>query len=235
MIFGFPTLHASGDPYWDSVLLLLKMQGADASLIVTDSSKYADSKVCNTGMEISTADKKWGASSLLVSQQTPLGLLWDNTRFARNSGEPFTFEGWFKSVAEVSSVTSTPLIMSLDSAANGLLLRFSKWSGGSRVGVRLNVGDTFDPYTYTPESDGWNYWMIRVAADGTTQCWINTTLVHSSGNPGDWLTSGKFYLCGYSSAGSTSPITCYLGETRVTKADRYPSGIASLPSEFPVG
>lgn len=234
MIFGFPTLHASGDPYWDKVILLTKFQGANGSTAVFDSSQYADHKTCNTGQVISTAEKKWGVSSLHVTQEAPLALYWSAPRFDRTS-EPYTFEGWVKPVS-VGAGLAAPALMGIDTSTNLPVLRVSADANTNKLWIRLGAFDSFNSYNFTPGADGWTYWMVRVDGSGNFEAWINTTLVHAFGSMSTG-TNCTVWIGGAPPAYPTSSTTvnCYIGETRITKADRYPSGVVALPTEFPVG
>lgn len=235
-MFGFPTLKGGssgpGDPLWSSVVLLLKFNGTDGSTNIVDSSSFADNKTAGSGQELDTAQSRFGGSSLLCFHQQPTPLLYTGTRFARGAGTAFTVEGFFRRGTTVN-VTATPPIFLMFDSGSAEVVRLSQYSTGDEVECRIS-GSGFTQHAYTPDANGWVYWCIRVATDNTTQLYLGTTLV-KSGSIGSWSGSTSVYVGG-STATSSTGITFWMDETRMTMADRYPSGPTAVPTEeFPVG
>lgn len=235
MIFGFPTLKggssSGGDPLWASVVLLLKFNGTDGSASIVDSSSYADNKTAGAGMELDTAQSKFGGCSLLCDEQGPAPLTWNGIRFARPSGTGITVEGWFRKGTTVAVTATPPIFVMFDSSANEVI-RLSQYSTGNEVECRFG-GSGFTQHAYTPGGDGWNYWCVRVDTSGNCFLYLGTTQV-KTGSIGTWIGAGTVYV-GSSTSADPTAITFWMDETRMTMADRY-GGAPTLPTDqFPVG
>jgi len=234
VIFGFPTLKggssSGGDPLWASVALLLKFDGTDGSTTLVDSSSYADNKTAGAGLELDTAQSKFGGSSLLAKQRNPGATTWTGTKFARPAGTGITAEGWFRR-GSVVSATATPHIFMLFDSFSNEVVSLAKYDTGNQVECRF-AGSGFTQHTYTPGGDGWVYWMVRIDNSGNAYLYLGTTQV-KTGTVGTWSGAGTVYIASGNSTDATA-ITFWLDETRVTMADR--GAPASIPTDpFPVG
>lgn len=83
------------DPYWDSVSLLLHMNGANGSTTFTDSSSNALAVTANGNAQISTAQSKFnGASAVFDGTGDFLAVGGSSSRWTLGSSGNFTIEGW---------------------------------------------------------------------------------------------------------------------------------------------
>lgn len=83
------------DPHWDSVVLYMDADGADASTTFTDESNSGHTLTANGNAQVDTAQSKFGGSSLLCDGtgdyvSAPDSNDWD---FGAN---PFTVEAWVR-------------------------------------------------------------------------------------------------------------------------------------------
>lgn len=88
------------DPYWSSVSALLHFDGANGSSTITD--EKGNSFTPYNGAALSTAQKKFGASSLLLNGSTqyvgsPNAAAWEF-----GAGD-FTLEGWIRPAATITT------------------------------------------------------------------------------------------------------------------------------------
>ncbi|MDP3139785.1 MAG: hypothetical protein Q8N17_26045 [Burkholderiaceae bacterium] len=230
-----PQESGSFDPLWANVSLLLKFDDqADESTTITDSSSHADHKTATTGIDIDTGRSKFGAGSLRIVRQQPEGIIWSGTRFNRTTGNAITVEGWSRKETALAS-TATPMIFRLAGLTIAdQVMQLTKYQTGNKVQVRFGVGDTATEHTYTPDGDGWFYWMMKIDAANVGELWLGTTLAKTfSGAPGS--TGVANFALGGISAGAATAIDFNVDNLRVTQADRYPSGITSIPTDFPIG
>lgn len=79
------------DSYYEWVTLLLHGDGADAATVITDSSQFASSPSAQVGIITSTAQSKFGGSSIKVP--TTKLLKFTDARFTMDTD--WTLEGWF--------------------------------------------------------------------------------------------------------------------------------------------
>ena len=86
----------AGDPYWDNVVLLLHADGTDASTTIIDSSSKQRTMVAHTNSQLSTAQFKFGPSSLWIDNGWVSSA--NSTDFALGSNN-FTIEMWFMETA----------------------------------------------------------------------------------------------------------------------------------------
>jgi hypothetical protein len=202
------------DPYFSSVVLLLKFEGTNGSTSIVDSSSYADNKTANTDQLISTSVKRYGASSLRVDAAAPLGITWTGSRFARPSGTAWTAEGWVN-IASPFNGTEAPPIFRLDGNISQVL-QVSKTSNvAGRLSIRYVLDTPFD-VNCTPDANGWFHWAVAVQSDDVARVFLQGAVV-STGTLAA-TTSGS--TCGAKVAGSTLgsyyPMTGYLDDTRLT-------------------
>ena len=83
------------DPYWANVVTLLRFEGADASTTFTDDTGRHTFGANGSNAQIDTADKKWGASSLLLDGTTDEVRCVTSTDYDFGSA-PWTIEMWIK-------------------------------------------------------------------------------------------------------------------------------------------
>lgn len=99
---GFGRSILSGDPYFSNVVLLLHGDGTNGSTTFTDSSKSPKTMTAVGNAQISTAQSKFGGSSLYFDGAGDSITSADNTDFELGSGN-FTIEAWVMPAAYATS------------------------------------------------------------------------------------------------------------------------------------
>lgn len=161
----------TGDADFDSVSLLLHMDGSNASTTFTDSSLKGQTVTANGNAQISTSQSKFGGSSAAFDGNSDWLAVTSDSALALDSGD-FTIEmfvyfnavsanqGLYDTIAVGGSGTrSTGLVWYLTSAN-----KLSVFSGGSDRG----------PTAATLSSATW-YHIALVRASGTFSYFINGT------------------------------------------------------------
>lgn len=93
---------AEADPFYDNVVLLLNMDGANGSTVFNDTSSYAATVNVVGNTHIDTSDYKFNGASGYFDGTSDILYLSDGTRFDFGSGD-FTIEAWVKSALETPS------------------------------------------------------------------------------------------------------------------------------------
>lgn len=217
-----------GDPYYANVALLLLGEGADAGTTITDSSSNGFPVNFSSGVTTSTAQFKYGSSSLRMDSGRVL--FSDEAAFSLGSAD-FTIEAWVRadSVATAFTVASHQ-----DSANNNSAwaffwdqpygeLRFRYTETGS---VFFTIGNA-----WSPSADTW-YHLAAVRNGNDLLMFVDgvqigsagsiTTPIYDSSRP---LTVGSYEL----SSGYTNELTGYMDNFRLTP------GIARYTTNFTPG
>lgn len=222
-------------PTRSQISLLLQGEGDDASLLITDSSPWADHRMGNASLAISTTQRKHGGSSIRTDRSGPLGLTWSHLRFSR-SADGLTCEGHFRSETQ-QSTTSTPPLFQLEGTTGTPLVYLTKFGTGNRVFSRFGYSDSGVVHDYTPGPDGWTYWMLRIPADSGAdmELWVNDVLMRSGGQVVPQDVEVACRVAGGAALGGVNDALCYHDSIRVSRLDVYPDGITSIPGPFDDG
>lgn len=94
----------AGDPYWSNVALLSGFEGSNGSTTLADESSHAHSMTAAGNAQISTAQKKFGASSLLLDGNNDYATIPDSSAFTIGSND-FTIE-MFVRFADGGAITA---------------------------------------------------------------------------------------------------------------------------------
>lgn len=214
MLLNAGILSQGGDPFFDDVILLLKMDGANNSTTFTDSSPLASSVTRVGSAKISTAQSVFGGSSGLFAGATGDCLnIADRTEFTM-SGD-FSIEWWMNITSKYESggandcpislgstlSTATPAILLAYSGSTYSLLYYPN-TEAINTGLVLNIGQWH--FCQCIRSSG----TIRMYVDGTQRgtnysnsTTINPTIIRISAS-----TNNSF-----------GRINGYLDDFRITK------------------
>jgi hypothetical protein len=202
------------DPYFSSVVLLLKCEGTNGSTSIVDSSSYADNKTANTDQAISTLDKRYGAASLRVTAAAPDPIVWTGTRFARPSGTAFTAEGWVN-ISSAFNGSEAPPIFRLDGNVNQLLQVSKTTSTPGKLSIRYDLNTPFD-VDCTPDAGGWFHWAVAVQSDNVARVFLQGAVVST----GTLSSTSSGSSCGVrvagTSLGSLYSMSAFLDDMRLT-------------------
>ena len=230
-----------GDPYFNNVNLLLHMEGAEGSTVITDSSAYSNvatstggsvTFTVNGNVKISTAQSKFGGSSAVFDgsgdylvANAPGTPLYHGANFGT---APFTVECW----VYLTALGQYTLVSNLPNSTTG-------WAIGTDVDYRIKVnlsGDGYDISGTTVLQTATWYHVALSGAAGSIKLFVNgvqegstftgATVLDSTAN----LTiGGLFYnsILYYSLNG-------YIDDLRITRGvSRYNSNFTSPTSAHP--
>ena len=213
------------DPDFANVSLLLHGDGTNGSTTIVDSSPTPKTVTAVGNAQISTAQSKFGGSSLAFDGTGDyLSLPLDN-QISFGSGE-FTFEFWlFRNASSQSTILDTRAI---GENPDGQILFYVLSNGEVEVIVkgvtRLSGGST--------TINSWNHYALVRDSSNVVTGYINGVSV------GTWSTSLNFTLGSAPRIGSTVNNTFYLDgyidDLRITKGvARYTSNFTPPTAPFP--
>lgn len=237
-----------GDANFDSVSLLLHMDGSNGSTTFIDSSKNALSVTANGNAQISTAQSKFGGASAAFDGTGDYLSSPNNSLFDFGSGD-LTIEAWvyiasnstpdndgFRT-ANICNTWNTALPLSGwalnmqgSTTTTGTGINFDTWSSGN---------GTFFRATTTVSQNSWNH-IAATISGGTRRIFLNGTLLtgtttssgsgytqaNSLGNP---IRVGSTQLAGYPVA-----LNGYIDDLRITKGvARYTANFTPPSAPFP--
>jgi hypothetical protein len=216
-----------GDADYDSVSLLLHMDGSNGGTTFTDSSKNAISVTANGNAQISTAQSKFGGASALFDGTTDYLTVASSASFALFAGN-FTVEFWVR----LNGTTNNQAVVQLSS------------SGTERANISI-VSNLIVLYTETggnnatrisgtaPSTGTWHH--VAWTRDGTTsRLFLNGTSVGTASSAP--YPSGNMAVS-IGANDRTSGGTCvdgYIDELRITKGvARYTANFTAPSNPFP--
>jgi hypothetical protein len=210
------------DPYYNYTSLLLHMDGANTSTNFVDSGPSALT-VTRTGTPaISTAQSKYGGSSVAFSGSTDRLGVASNALFAFGTGD-FTVEFWvyFNSI-------STSFVQLYDTYVTGGFSFY--WSGSASTLIISNRSANQIVQAWSPSANTWYH--LAVSRSGTSlRLFINGTVLGST-------TASTSYVQGALQIGGTADNTSYslngyLDDLRITKYARYTSAFTPPAAALP--
>lgn len=209
-------LDLNYDPYWDNVVLLMHMDGANNSSSFIDEKGHAVTDVGGTLLK--SAAKAFGTTSAYFSGTTHLEIA-SSSDFSLSSD--FTIETW----AYVSPANQTyDCLLAFD---NGWY--FQIYNGYFRF---ANASVAFMESSAALPTNAWIH--IAVCRSGNTlTLYINGNVSATTTNTGTLGTTGKLYI---GQNGTGYKYDGYLDEIRITKGvARYTSAFSVPTSAFPTG
>jgi hypothetical protein len=224
----------TGDAYYPQVAALLHFDGTNGSTTITDNSKNNLAFTVNGDSKISTAQSKFGGSSLLLDGTGDYISSPSTSDLAFGTGD-FTIEFWMYS-SDVSSATQRGVFQTSDTAGGlkttyttGVLL--AQGLNGSTAnlngGLCVNVCGTFLGSSVAVVSVNTWYHIAIVRNSGTSTLYVNGTSVGSAtttGNcSGTYLAIGGYYNTSYLYQG-------YIDELRITNGYARYTGAFTPPT-----
>jgi hypothetical protein len=227
----------TGDAYYPQVAALLHFDGVNGSTVITDNSKNNFAITSSNGAVISTAQSKFGGSSIFFNGSNSYITTPSNVDFEFGSGD-FTIEGWIYPTANVTNTYYTWISKTVGSGygefyfpqRNGNLYIFFSYNGSSWGIHGVNSGYTFGTLTI----NAWNNFAITRQGD-TIRSYLNGVAGSTFSLPTGqslYATSGYGVGIGANNNGS-EPVTGYADEIRITKGyARYTSNFTPSTTAF---
>lgn len=209
---------AGGDPYWNDVSLLLRMDGSNGSTTFTDLSNNAHTITVGGNAQVTTTSPKFGTGALLLDGagdylETPA-----HSSFAFGTGD-FTVECW----VYPNSVSDNDGLFTI-----GAQLYASVYQSNWTAGTAGSSGSTFGAAT----AGSWQHFAIT-RSGSTIRLFIDGTQLSSLSDSTN-LTSNQLFIGYYFS--SAYAWDGKIDEFRVTKGvARYTANFTAPVAAFPAG
>ena len=221
-----------GDPYWIYVNLLLRGDGTNGSTTITDSSSVAKSIAVFGNAQISTAQSKFGGSSIAFDGT---GDYLQNTDGGWASGTlDFTVEGWVyaNSLADYGGIFST---MRANPTGFGHTISLDKTTGN--IIFAVSDGATYSAYSVSssPVTTGAWHHIAGVRNGNTFTTFLDGTSVGSFTSTGSMINTNAVVGETYNDSNVNS-LNGYIDDLRVTiGVARYTSNFSVPTAAFPDG
>lgn len=228
------------DPQFNSVVLMLPLNGNDGDTISTDESNSSHSLTFLANAELDTAQKKFGTTSLVLDGSGDAVQSADSADW--NFGaSPFTIELWARFTQEVTSDGDSNTLISQwgNPETDSFILDYVQISGvdylrfiGSSDGVSVDVDVKG---TWTPDLNTWIHLAVdrsgsddfRVYANGEVIQTVNSSITLFNGTAVLWV-GGREDL-------NTLGHHGWIDEVRITKGiARYGGAFTPPDNPFPI-
>ena len=208
-----------GDPNFSKVKLLLPFDGLNGATSTTDNSNTNNSVTFVGTAQLSTAQSKFGGSSLLLDGDSDY-IYVANSNLGTTSTESFTIEFWTYLIGGTGSQVN--FYSDYSGASNGI-----SWQKNSSNVLQVYNGDSLRITGTTTISSGQWYHMALSGTSGSYKLFLNGTQEGSTSSNG--FTSGTtnkyigtFYWAGL--GGAVRLVNGYIEDFRITKGEaRYTS------------
>ena len=180
-------IQLATDPYFASVSLLLHMNGSNGSTTFTDSSQYARTGITSSGASISTAQSKFGVSSLAWDNNS-ISVPYNANLYDFGSG-PFVIEFWMYPTSKPDNAFyatsgnwgAFALYCQVNPTDDRLLFLIN--NGGELAIVGLGSSGSWTQYSQMPAFTLNQWYYVAISRSGDTlRAYLNGQLVASRVN-----------------------------------------------------
>jgi hypothetical protein len=218
------------DPQFNAVSLLLKGDGVDGSTTIFDSSPTPKTVTAVGDAQISTAQSKFGGSSLKFDGTGDYLTSTANSAFDFGSGD-YTIELWVKltSASNYGGIVGKGQIGVVNSTVYSL--EFNNTSNAVSLWIGNNTPPAFGSYVITGTTNvrtsaTWTHLAVSRSGNNT-RLFVNGTQEGSTYTTAYTITDGNpLYIGGSFYAPTTNNINGYIDDFRITK------GVARYTSNF---
>jgi hypothetical protein len=223
----FPTTTSNtGDLYYPSVSLLLHMDGSNGSTTFTDNSLNALTVTANGNAQISTAQSKFGGSSLLLDGTDDFLSLSSNALFDLTGD--FTIELF----ARLSSFANNPVLVGRWGASNRCWLLGV--SSTQITFVTGNNGAIDQIITRTPSTsllvNTWHHFAVT-RLGSTVRIFLDGVQAGANGTASGNCSGVQTVVVGINGDGNVNDFNGYIDEVRITKGiSRYNTTSFTVPT-----
>lgn len=214
------------DRYYNDTVLLIHGDGTNGSTTITDSSLSLISSQVFGDAKISTAQSKFGGSSIEFDGTGDYVSFAASTNYIMNGD--FTIECWIYPKAQANYVILDQYISGTAGAGNWQIYLTS---GGN---TQFYYDGTFYiTYSGYPTVNSWSHYAA-VRSSGTIKQYLNGTAVGNSINfSGQVGRNSSLWLGAQHDSGPSLYLNGYLDEIRITKAARYTANFTPPTAPFP--
>ena len=216
-----------GDVHFPKVICLLSFDGgSNGSTTLTDLSNNSLTINAESGAQISTAESKWGSSSLFLDGTNDYVEL-NSLASPLSSASAFTIEGWFK----LPQSDEVGVLWGINTSSGGNLL-WPLVNGDSSM--KINAGSTSSSFSISPVNirDG-NWHHVAVTHDGS-----NNYDVYVDGNKYKDYTGSSSYSSNnqiqigmeYDTSTKGDYCSMYCNDFRVSNFRRYTDSTYTVPT-----
>lgn len=219
-----------GDPDFANVVVLLHMDGSDASTTFTDVKGHTFTAAGNA--QIDTAQSKFGGASGLFDGSGDYITTPDSADWDLGTGD-FTIEFFIRFNALPAS-SAYSLVGNYVSGTSGWIVQFRNDAPGARLTFGSSGDTPIDGFTWSPSTATW-YHVAITRASGTVKAWVDGTQVGSDvTNTENISGSTGVLMIGALNLGPLQYLNGWLDELRITKGvARYASGFTAPTQAFP--
>jgi hypothetical protein len=232
---GLGRKRAMADPYYDNVVLLLDCQGADTSIHVFDTSRYARTVTCVGNAQIDTAQAKFGGSAVLLDANGDYLSVPDSTDWDCG-GIDYTWEAWVRLTGAQFAAAGTILFDQFvvgNNPASSYGISLDGSSTTSRDAISFYYANSGSVYAVTASGvslpfDAWNHIAVCKYSGNNVRIFGNGVLeedsIMSGGTPNNG--SGALTIGGRDDASFQYYMGGWIGAVRITR------GVARYKNDF---
>jgi len=225
--YRYATTGGSGDPYFSNVVALLHSNGTNGSTTITDSSASAKTWTAVNGAAISTAQSKWGGSSIFFDGVNDHITSASHSDWAFGTSD-FTVEAWIYFNAHTATAT---FLGNYTNSTTGWWLRYVTTSGG---GLQFGYGDSGLGFgSFVPNNSQW-YHIAWSRSGSTNRLFADGVQTGSDVNNAQNYASTAALYGGRLGALSSQFFSGYMDDIRITKGvARYTANFSVPTAAFP--
>jgi len=216
---NYATLYNYTDQYLGYVSLLLHFDGPGSGTTFQDNSLFARQPSTISGPTLSTAQKKWGVTSLYLPATSANQLRYASSSDFNISGINFTLELWFYQTGGANS-----LICRRDPGVAGFTSGWVLTSSSIRANINGVWSDTQITWT-GPALNTWNH-IAWVVSGTTMSVYLNGILAGTKTSVTSINDTAATLDVGQSASGGENLFQGYIDDIRFTK------GIARYTANF---
>lgn len=228
----WPEVTPLSDPYFESVSLLLHMNGTNGSTTFTDSSSNALTVTANGNAQISTAQSKFGGSSASFDGTEDYLIASLGSQNTAGEGD-YTLECWVYPTAYKDTLNNHIAHFKNDASNATTVLAWASTNNGT---ISVSTGQTAllaGSGTYRLTLNAWNH--VAVSRSGSTMRLFVNGMQDASVTDSTSRSFNTVMIARYSYATITGlEWTGYIDDFRITKnAARYTTNFSVPGAAFP--
>jgi len=216
----------TGDVYFPQTLLSLPFDGANGATTTSDLSNHNHTVTFNGDAQISTAQSKFGSSSLYLDGSGDYVEI-NSVASKLSAASTFTIEGWFK----LPDSSDVGILWAINSSSGGNVL----WGTvNADSTIYFNGGGTSSNISISPVNirDG-NWHHVAVTFDGTDyDLYVDGNRYHQNFTQSTALSSNNKIQIGmeYDASSKSDYLKLYCNDFRISAFRRYTDSTYTVPT-----